>query len=247
MKEQIVLMYHDILNSTCPKSGFQKVGALQYVIDASVFEEQLEFAKDMENVQFSFDDGGCSFYDVIAVMLERYNKRGIFFISTEYIGKDYFLTREQIKELDQRGHIIASHSHSHPTKISNLSHDKCFEEWKKSKEVLEDILGHEMSVASVPGGAVSDMVFDCMLEAGYKTIYTSSPNTSIDQRGEAKIYGRYGIKNSTSIEVFKSILTNPATRRKMLRHHKLLKWSKSILGSHYNDLKQVVLKLKRLS
>lgn len=69
MKEEIVLMYHDILNSACTKSGFQTIGALQYVIDADAFQEQLMIAIDVENVQFSFDDGGCSSYEVIADIL----------------------------------------------------------------------------------------------------------------------------------------------------------------------------------
>lgn len=244
--ERITLMYHDVLNDTCQKSGFQKVGAAQYAIDSTTLDSHLKFAVGKDYIQFSFDDGGCSFYSVIADMLEYYGRKGIFYITTSCIGKDNFLTEEQIKALDQRGHIIASHSHSHPTKISALSKEQCLEEWTVSKSILERIVGHEVSVASVPGGAVSDMVVDCMIEAGYKTIYTSEPTTKVNLRNGASIIGRYGVKKGTSMDLFREILTNPKRRRKMLRHHNMLGMAKHLFGSRYNDIKQLILKIKRL-
>lgn len=238
-------MYHDVLNGLYPKSGFQKVGALQYAIESRTLDAHLEFAKGVENVLFSFDDGGSSFYNVIAPMLEHYKRKGIFYIATSYIGTEFFMAENQIKELDQRGHIIASHSHSHPKKISDLSKDECLKEWTTSKNILEKIVGHEVTVASVPGGAVSDMVIDCMIEAGYKIIYTSEPTTFVTEKNGAKIYGRFGVKKETSFEVYKKILTNPKHRKKMLQHHKMLGWAKRVFGSHYNEIKQIILKIKR--
>lgn len=240
-------MYHDVLNDLYPKSGFQKAGAIQYAIDSRTFESHLRFAKNRDNVQFSFDDGGSSFYNVIAEMLERYGRRGIFYITTSYIGLEYFITEEQIKELDRRGHIIASHSHTHPKKISALRETDCLEEWVHSKKILKQILGHEVEVASVPGGAVSKMVIDCMIDAGYTEIYTSEPTTEIVENRGAKIYGRYGVKKATTIDMYKAILTDPGTRKKMLRHHKMLDIAKKTLGPQYNNLKQFVLRLKKES
>jgi peptidoglycan/xylan/chitin deacetylase (PgdA/CDA1 family) len=244
--ERITLMYHDVLNDTCQKSGFQKVGALQYTISSTTLDSHLKLAEGKENIQFSFDDGGCSFYSVIADMLEFYGRRGIFYITTSCIDKENFLTQEHIKELDQRGHIIASHSHSHPIKISALTKEQCLEEWVASKSILEQIVGHEVLVASVPGGAVSDMVLDCMIEAGYKTIYTSEPTTKVINRNGASIIGRYGIKKTTSMELYRDILTNSKRRRKMLLNHKILGIAKHLFGSYYNDIKQLFLKFKRL-
>lgn len=238
-------MYHDVLNEQFPYSGFQKVGALQYTIDSKILDLQLKLAEGMDNVQFTFDDGGESFYNVIAKLLENNNRRGIFFISTSYIGSEYFLSKEQIRELDRRGHIIASHSHTHPNKISSLSKEECLYEWKQSKSVLEDILGHNVNVASVPGGAVSDMVIDCMIEAGFHTIYTSEPTQKIVRKGCASICGRYGIKKDTTIANFKKILSNPSYRQKMLVHYYFLKSAKQILGSHYNNIKQTILRIGR--
>lgn len=241
----ITLMYHDVLNEQCPYSGFQKVGALQYTIESKILDLQLKLTEGMDNIQFTFDDGGESFYYVIAKLLENYNRKGVFFISTSYIGSEFFLSEEQIRELDRRGHIIASHSHTHPNKISSLSREECVNEWKESKLVLENILGHNVNVASVPGGAVSDMVIDCMIEAGFQTIYTSEPTLKIVRKGNATICGRYGIKKETTIARFKKIISNPFHRKMMLMHYYILIGAKQILGSHYNNIKQIVLKIGR--
>lgn len=244
--ERITLMYHDVINDTCTKSGFQKIGAIQYTIDSTTLDSHLRLAEGIDNIQFSFDDGGCSFYYVIADMLEYYGRKGIFYVTTSCIGNDYFLTEDQIKDLDQRGHIIASHSHTHPNKISVLTKEQCLEEWLVSKSILERIVAHEVSVGSVPGGAVSDMVVDCMIEAGYKIIYTSEPTTKVVNRKGASLIGRFGVKKSTSVDLYKEILTNPKRRQKMLIHHNLLGMVKHLFGARYNDIKQLVLRIKRI-
>ena len=65
------------------------------------------------------DDGGVSYYTVVADRLERLGWRGHCFVTTDMIGQRGFLTRRQIRELDGRGHIIGSHSASHPTRCGS--------------------------------------------------------------------------------------------------------------------------------
>lgn len=241
---KIVLMYHDVVNARHPKSGFQKVGALQYTIDSRVFSEQVsEFCT--KNVVFSFDDGGDSFYNEIAPVLEYKEQNGIFFISTKYIDTPYFLTKTQIKELDERGHVIASHSHTHPGVISGLSYNEIVKEWKLSKRILEEIVGHTVTVASVPGGAVSNDVIRAAAEAGYKTLYTSEPTTEIRNEFGVEVIGRYTVSRDTTIEILDKIVNDPYYRASLQKRYKRLLLAKRLLGSNYNRLKQLVLNLKR--
>lgn len=239
----IVLMYHDVVNRLHPKSGFQKVGALQYTLDSRVFSEQVNKYSN-ENVIFSFDDGGESFYTEIAHVLEHYNQSGIFFISTQYIDTPYFLTKNQIKELDERGHVIASHSHTHPKVISELSYEEIVNEWKLSKSILEEIVGHAVTVASVPGGAVSKDIIRAAAEAGYKTLYTSEPTTDIRNEFEVEVIGRYTISKDTTIETLDKIVTDSNYRAGLQKRYKRLLLAKRLLGSNYNRLKQLILKLR---
>lgn len=236
-------MYHDVVNRLHPKSGFQKVGALQYTLNSRVFSEQVNKYSN-ENVIFSFDDGGESFYTEIAHVLEHYNQSGIFFISTQYIDTPYFLTKNQIKELDERGHVIASHSHTHPGVISGLSYNEIVKEWKLSKRILEEIVGHTVTVASVPGGAVSNDVIRAAAEAGYKTLYTSEPTTEIRNEFGIEVIGRYTVSKDTTIEILDKIVNDSYYRVSLQKRYKRLLLAKRLLGSNYNRLKQLILKLR---
>lgn len=251
MKEQVVLMYHDVVSDAHPRSGFQKVGAIQYTLTAEQFEEHLkancqQTASALPLV-FTFDDGGSSFYTLIADILERYGLRGIFFVSTAYIGTEHFLTAEQIRELDRRGHIIGSHSHSHPRDISQLNRESCLKEWTESKRILESITGHAITAASVPGGAISAMVFDCMAKAGFEDIYTSEPTVVTRSRGTATIHGRYGVTQGMTAASILELVTSPAKRNQLHRKYQLLRLAKVLMGKQYNNLKQMWLRIRRKS
>ena len=242
MSSQIILMFHDVLDKKFTHSGFDKPGALQYTIDAQRFEELVKFCVESSaDVVFSFDDGGSSFYNVIAPILEKYGQRGVFFISTGYIGTDRFLTREQIKELHAKGHIIASHSDSHPRDISKLSFDEIVLEWSKSKDILEDIVGEEIKQASIPGGAISTNVLKGLKKSGYDVVYTSIPTNKTDSFEGISVIGRYTITNHSDIVYLKKLLYNSSYRRKLIIKYKFLRLLKSILGSNYNKLKQAIL------
>ena len=84
----------------------------------------------------SFDDGGVSAYEHIAPMLESYNWVGCFFITTDRIDTPAFVSREQIRDLHRRGHVIGSHSCSHPKKMSECSREELLEEWQRSLSCL---------------------------------------------------------------------------------------------------------------
>lgn len=242
MNYELVLMFHDVVDGQYPNSGFNKPGALQYTIDAWRFEKLVKYCVDSSaDVVFTFDDGGSSFYNVIAPILEKYGKRGVFFISTGYIGTDRFLTKEQVRELHDKGHIIASHSDSHPRDISKLSIDEIVDEWSKSKKILEHIIGEEVNLASIPGGAISNNVLKGLKKSGYQVVYTSIPTNKADSFEGMNVIGRYTITNHSDIAYLNKLLSNSSYRKKLILKYKFLRLLKSILGSNYNKVKQTIL------
>jgi peptidoglycan/xylan/chitin deacetylase (PgdA/CDA1 family) len=84
-------------------------------------------------------------------MLERYGWPGYFFVATDWIGRPGCLNAARIRELDSRGHVIGSHSYSHPERMARQSWERLLAEWKASTEQLASILGYPVKVASVPG------------------------------------------------------------------------------------------------
>ncbi len=248
----IVLMYHCVYRNNFKESGFQEGNACQYKVQVDDFELQVksisEYCEknniDRSIIEFTFDDGGVSFLLEIAPILEKYNWRGVFFISTKYIGYDGFLTKENIKELSDRGHIIGSHSYSHPMYMDLLPYDDILEEWNRSIKELADIIDREVIIASIPFGFGSLAVIEAARKAGVKKLYTSVPQVTIENSKGMDVIGRFVMHNNSRVEDVIRIIEKPSERYYLYYKWKALKVLKSILGEKYEQVKGTFLKIK---
>src|SRR5439155_25317109 len=77
----------------------------------------------------TFDDGGRSAAAVAGPMLEARGWHGDFLVTTDFIDIAPFLTTHQIRELHRAGHVIGSHSCSHPQRITHCSWNDMVAEW----------------------------------------------------------------------------------------------------------------------
>jgi peptidoglycan/xylan/chitin deacetylase (PgdA/CDA1 family) len=197
---EIALLYHDVVGADeCYSSGFTGADAAIYKLDCQTFRDHLDaIAIANRNVSLTFDDGGVSAYSQIADELEERGWRGYFFIATNWIGKTGFLNSLQIRELRLRGHIIGTHSCSHPSRISRYTLGDIIHEWSRSSAVLSDILGEHIVTASVPGGYYSEKVAAAAAMAGLQTLFTSEPTTHTDLVEGCLIKGRFMIQRDTS-------------------------------------------------
>lgn len=215
-------MYHDVVESGHEAaSGFVSADANLYKLECEKFNAHLkalteslktnpgsvlEFeAKRSEPLFITFDDGGRSAYTHIAPLLDKKNWRGHFFIATDYIDTETFLSSDEIRELKTRGHVIGSHSASHPLRFAACGEDEILREWRVSLEKLSDILKEKVFVASIPGGLYSRQVAESASRAGIKKLFTSEPTTKTWQVGETTCLGRYTIQRGTSSETVASI------------------------------------------
>jgi peptidoglycan/xylan/chitin deacetylase (PgdA/CDA1 family) len=202
-------MYHDVVaGGGYDLSGFSHAHAEIYKLPQDDFAQHLEaiFQAAPERsvglagtsldgkLLLTFDDGGVSAYDRIAPMLEHYGWPGHFFVTTDWIGQPGFLNMHQIRELDRRGHLIGSHSCSHPTRMAQISKDRLFLEWRVSVQRLAEIVGHPVTVASVPGGYYSQRVAEAAADAGIDTLFTSEPTSTVRVTNGCLILGRYAIQ-----------------------------------------------------
>ena len=81
--------------------------------------------------------------------------RGVFLVTSSLIGDRAFLDAEGIRALHEAGHVIGSHSHTHPARMSACSRERIVEEWRRSVDLLGEIVGEPIEAASVPGGYLS--------------------------------------------------------------------------------------------
>ena len=202
------LMYHDVVEpGAWESSGFSGSGAAVYKLEREEFGRHLDaiaatgvrVATATEpladgSAMLTFDDGGVGAITLAAKMLEKHGWTGHFFVTTDRIGTPGFLSREQIQEMRRRGHVIGSHSCSHPTRMANCTREELQREWRESVRVLEDILNEPVTVASVPGGYYSRAVGATAAEAGIRVLFNSEPTAGVSRTGECLLLGRYWIQ-----------------------------------------------------
>ncbi len=246
-------MYHDVVDGDAASSGFSGPGADVYKLDRREFAQHLDSIRRRADVVgreagsrmplfLTFDDGGVSAHSHIAPMLEERGWRGHFFITTDRIGEPGFLDAAQIRELAQRGHVIGSHSCSHPPRISTCSPAELRHEWADSVAALASILDREITVASVPGGFYAHDVGQAAAAAGIRVLFTSEPTTRVGRTGECVLLGRYGIWRgmppSTSGAIAAGAL---APRLRQSAWWSVKKAAKSLPGDPYAKLRRTLL------
>ena len=84
------------------------------------------------------------------------------------------MTENQLKELDEIGFNIQSHTMTH-TKLQECTEDILSYEIGESKERLESVLDHEINAISYPHGVYTTSVIKKVKEAGYTYGYTILP------------------------------------------------------------------------
>jgi peptidoglycan/xylan/chitin deacetylase (PgdA/CDA1 family) len=194
----IALMYHDVVApGRDDQSGFPGVDCARYKVTHDTFDAHLAALDSASDVIITFDDGGRSAMTA-ADALETCGRRGWFFITCNYIGSAGFVDRVDIRELADRGHVVGSHSCSHPLRMGHCARTQLLDEWARSRMILESIVGDEIRVASVPGGDFAPKVAETAAEAGFRMLFTSEPTTAERAVDGLRLVGRYTIQRSTS-------------------------------------------------
>jgi peptidoglycan/xylan/chitin deacetylase (PgdA/CDA1 family) len=222
--------YHDVTDAPAD-SGFQRSGARPYKLGTALFLEQLDriaasgaapvlvsrvdLAAPGRHVLLTFDDGGKSAL-YIGDELCRRGWRGHFFISTGLIGHRTFLQPSEIRYLRECGHLVGSHSHSHPDIYRELTWEQMVVEWQRSCDVLAHLLGEPCTVAAVPGGEISDQVLQSAAAAGLRCVFTSEPWLRPRVVRGCRALGRFCVKLSTNPEEFDELVRFRGWGRKLL-------------------------------
>jgi hypothetical protein len=193
-------------------------------------------------VFLTFDDGELGAYTCVANELEEHGWRGHFFITTDWIGKAGYLDQAHIRELRNRGHVIGSHSCSHPARMSHLKWSELAREWSESCAILSDILGERVRVASVPDGFYSRRVGKAAAAAGIEVLFTSEASAATSVLDGCLILGRYFIQIHTPPAVSGAIAAGklwPRLRQTLLWEAK--RPVKALTGGFYFAIRRYLL------
>ena len=223
-------MYHEVTDDPT-QSGFPRKSALPYKHGTLEFERHLEqirqssitpnlahlidFSLPQRNIMLTFDDGGKSAM-YIADQIEKLSWKGHFFITTSMISSRCFLSKRDIIDLDSRGHVIGSHSHTHPDIFYNLSRQIMIEEWQISCDKLSQIIRKPVNMASIPGGDMNMLSQMTASLTGIKYLFTSEPTLTPWLTGELICIGRVCPKRGASLKVVRDFVQFRGFRKQLV-------------------------------
>jgi peptidoglycan/xylan/chitin deacetylase (PgdA/CDA1 family) len=255
-----VLGYHDILDGGGPdSSGFPGATAARYKLDAEEFSGHLRAIAGVNApvladartlgtkssgpvpVILTFDDGGAGAL-AAADRLGRHGWGGHFLITVGRIGTNGFLDKEGVRDLRRRGHVVGSHSCTHPERMSVLTPEVQREEWRKSVLILSDMLGEQVDVASVPGGYYSSVVARTASASGIRTLFTSEPTSRLHDVDGCLVVGRYSVLRGMSPSVVAAIASggiSPRLGQSLLWNAK--KTAKFLGGESYLKVRRFII------
>lgn len=131
------------------------------------------FTNDVEHTSVN----GCTFERIanevetntlprLLDLYEQYNVRSTFFVLASLAEKHPNI----VKQIHERGQEVASHGYSHDYQkaFDVLSLDEQIDELKKSKDILEQIIGHEVVSFRAPALRVNEFTPLALDAAGYR-------------------------------------------------------------------------------
>jgi peptidoglycan/xylan/chitin deacetylase (PgdA/CDA1 family) len=102
-------------------------------------------------IMLTFDDTDLDQYTVAAPEMKKYGFKGVFFIMTVSLGRPRYMSKAQVKELADAGHVIGSHTWDHQN-VKKLKDKDWVTQIDKPTKQLEAITGQPVKYFAYPFG-----------------------------------------------------------------------------------------------
>ena len=124
-------------------------------ISPDEFRLNFNLPKDQKKVLLTIDDGFTSFYEYAWPYLKELKIPFILFVSTEAVGKNGYMSWDQIIEIEKEDFaFIGNHSHSHEYLI-DYNIDEFINDINKSVKIFNNKIGYNPIFFSYPFGEYS--------------------------------------------------------------------------------------------
>lgn len=187
-KDIPVLCYHHIRDFKPNEKASMKA----YIVPINNFKEQMKSLADSgyqtitptqynnymhtgtglpeKPVMLTYDDTDEEQHSIAKPEMDKYGFKGVYFIMTISIGRPNYMSKEQLKDLADNGHIIGAHTwdHHNVKKYTDKDWDIQF---KGPKEKLEAITGKPVEYFAYPFGLWNHAAIPQLQQRGYKAAY----------------------------------------------------------------------------
>lgn len=179
----------------------ERADCLSYAEMAAFFDEPPSCtavsAAGNPRLQLTFDDGWRDCVEFGGPLLEARGWQALLFVTTDFIGRPQFVTRDDLQHLPPHVFQIGSHTRTHRF-LNELTSAEIRLELSESKAVLEDMTGRAVDAVSIPNGAVDRRVQAIAAEAGYRFVFTSNVHRNTPQTGPNDV-GRLAVRRTTTL------------------------------------------------
>ncbi len=168
-KQVPVLCYHQLRNWKSTDSKQAK----DYIVPEAAFRAQIKLLADsgyttilpdelMNYLKYgdplpdrpfmlTFDDTDLDQFTLAKPVMDEYRFKGVFFIMTVALNKPRYMTKEQVRQLSDEGHIIGSHTWDHMN-VKKFGESDWPIQVDKPLKQLEEITGKPVRYFAYPFG-----------------------------------------------------------------------------------------------
>jgi peptidoglycan/xylan/chitin deacetylase (PgdA/CDA1 family) len=129
---------------------------------------------DRRTMVLTFDDGYEDFYTTAWPVLKQYGFTATSYVVGNFVGRQGYMTWDQVDELDRAGIEIGAHSLTHPD-LTRQTPAALDAQVAGSKAILEQHLGHPVYEFCYPSGRFNSAVLADVHKAGYHDATTTVP------------------------------------------------------------------------
>jgi len=196
------------------------------------------------SVVLTFDDGHISNYWAGKFIAEQGYGSADFFINPAHVGKDYYMTWDQVLELSSLGMSIQSHGFDHRY-LSDLTDIELREQLLKSKNQIELYTNQPVKRLSPPGGRYDKRCLEQAKKIGYQSVLSSQPG--IVENLDHFLLPRISVKKNSGVDELLALNRTINPRLMILRiKYQLLKIMKVILGNkRYEGIRWYLLGVRK--
>jgi peptidoglycan/xylan/chitin deacetylase (PgdA/CDA1 family) len=121
-------------------------------------------------VMLTYDDTDEDQYTVAKPVMDQYGYKGVFFIMTVSIGKNHYMSKDQIRELSQAGHVIGSHTWDHKN-VKKYEEADYVTQIEKPTKQLREITGKKIDYFAYPFGLWRPEAIPHLKEHGFRAAF----------------------------------------------------------------------------